>query len=34
LDKEGNLRKIQGIPRVVILREVANLEVKKSFMKE
>jgi hypothetical protein len=33
LDEEGNLRKIQGIPRAVIVREVSALQLKKSYIK-
>jgi hypothetical protein len=33
LDKEGNLRTIQGIPRVVTLRNFSALQLKKIFRK-
>jgi hypothetical protein len=33
LDEEGNLRTVQGIPRVVTIREVSSLQLKKSFRK-
>jgi hypothetical protein len=33
LDEEGNLRNVQGIPRVVTIREVSALQLKKSFRK-
>jgi hypothetical protein len=29
LDEEGNLRTVQGIPRVVTIREVSSLQLKK-----
>jgi hypothetical protein len=32
-DEEGNLRKIQGIPRVVTIREVSALQLKKGYRK-
>jgi hypothetical protein len=31
LDEEGNLKTIQGIPRVVAIREVSTLQLKKGF---
>jgi hypothetical protein len=34
LDEEGNQRKIQGIPRVVVLREILVMQLKKIFGKE
>jgi hypothetical protein len=33
LDEEGNLKTIQGIPRVVTIREVLALQLKRSFKK-
>jgi hypothetical protein len=33
LDEEGNLRTVQGIPRVVTIREVSALQLKKSYRK-
>jgi hypothetical protein len=33
LDEEGNLITIQGIPRVVTIREVSALQLKKNYMK-
>ena len=33
LDEEGNLRTVQGIPRVVTIREVSTLQLKKRFRK-
>jgi hypothetical protein len=33
LNEEGNLKKVQGIPRVVTIREVSTLQLKKSFRK-
>jgi hypothetical protein len=33
LDEEGNLRTIQGIPRVVTIKEVSALQLKESFRK-
>jgi hypothetical protein len=33
LDEEGNLRTIQGIPRLVIVRKVSSLQLKKSYRK-
>jgi hypothetical protein len=33
LDEEGNLRTVQGIPRVVTIREVSSLQLKKSYRK-
>jgi hypothetical protein len=33
LDEEGNLRIVQGIPRVVTIREVSALQLKKSYRK-
>jgi hypothetical protein len=33
LDEEGNLRAVQGIPRVVTIREVSTLQLKKSYRK-
>jgi hypothetical protein len=33
LDEEGNLKTVQGIPRVVTIREVSALQLKKSFRK-
>jgi hypothetical protein len=33
LHDEGNLRTIQGIPRVVIVREISALQLKKSYRK-
>jgi hypothetical protein len=33
LDEEGNLRTIQGIPRVVTIKEVSALQLKKSYRK-
>jgi hypothetical protein len=33
LDEEGNLRIVQEIPRVVIIREVSSLQLKKSYRK-
>jgi hypothetical protein len=33
LDEEGNQGKIQGIPRVVIVREISSMQLKKSFRK-
>jgi hypothetical protein len=34
LDGEGNLRKVQGIPRVVTIREISVLQLKKCYRKE
>jgi hypothetical protein len=33
LDEEGNLRTVQGIPRVVTIREISSLQLKKSYRK-
>jgi hypothetical protein len=33
LDEEGKQGKIQGIPRVVVVREIPAMQLKKSFMK-
>ena len=33
MDKEGNLRKVQGIPRVVTIREISALQLKKCYRK-
>jgi hypothetical protein len=33
LDEEGNLRTIQGIPRVVSIKEISALQLKRSFIK-
>ena len=33
LDEEGKQGKIQGIPRVVVVREISTMQLKKSFMK-
>jgi hypothetical protein len=33
LDEQGNLRSVQGIPRVVTIREVSALQLKKSYRK-
>jgi hypothetical protein len=33
LDEQGNLRTVQGIPRVVTIREVSSLQLKKSYRK-
>jgi hypothetical protein len=33
LDEEGNLRKIQGISRVVIVKEISAFQLKKSYIK-
>jgi hypothetical protein len=33
LDEEGNLRKVQGIPRVVTIREISALQLKKCYRK-
>jgi hypothetical protein len=33
LDEEGNLRTIQGIPRVVTVEEISELQLKKSYRK-
>jgi hypothetical protein len=33
LDEEGNLRKVQGIPRIVTIREISALQLKKSYNK-
>jgi hypothetical protein len=33
LDEEGNLRIVQGILRVVTIKEVSNLQLKKSYQK-
>jgi hypothetical protein len=33
LDEEGSLRKVQGIPRVVTIREISTLQLKKYYRK-
>jgi hypothetical protein len=33
LDEEGKQGKIQGIPRVVVVREISAMQLKKSFRK-
>jgi hypothetical protein len=33
LDEEGNLRIVQGIPRVVTIREVSSFQLKKNYRK-
>jgi hypothetical protein len=33
LDEEGSLRKVQGIPRVVTIREISALQLKKCYRK-
>jgi hypothetical protein len=33
LDEKGNLRAVQGIPRVVTVMEVSSLQLKKSYRK-
>jgi hypothetical protein len=33
LDEEGNLRKVQGIPRAVTIREISALQLKKCYRK-
>jgi hypothetical protein len=33
-DEEGNLRKVQGIPREVTIREISALQLKKCYRKE
>jgi hypothetical protein len=33
LDEEGNLRKVQGIPSAVTIKEVSSLQLKKNFRK-
>jgi hypothetical protein len=33
LDEEGNLRKVQGIPRAVTIREISSLQLKKCYRK-
>jgi hypothetical protein len=33
LDEEGNLRKVQGIPRVVTIREFSSLQLQKHYKK-
>ena len=33
LDEEGKQGKIQGIPRVVVVREISSMQLKKRFMK-
>jgi hypothetical protein len=33
LDEEGNLRRVQGIPKSVTIREVSSLQLKKIFRK-
>jgi hypothetical protein len=33
LDEQGNLRTVQGIPRVVTIREISALQLKKSYRK-
>jgi hypothetical protein len=33
LDEEGNLRKVQGIPKVVTIREISALQLKKCYSK-
>jgi hypothetical protein len=33
LDEEGNIRSVQGIPRVVTIKEVSSLQLKKSYRK-
>jgi hypothetical protein len=33
LDEEGNLRKVQGIPKVVTIREISALQLKKCYIK-
>jgi hypothetical protein len=33
LDEEENLRRVQGIPRAVTIREISALELKKSYRK-
>jgi hypothetical protein len=34
LDEEGKLRKVQGIPRVVTIREISALQLKKCYRKD
>jgi hypothetical protein len=33
LDEEGNPRKVQGIPRVVTVREISAMQLKKCYRK-
>ena len=33
LDEEGNLRKVQGIPRAITIREISALQLKKCYRK-
>jgi hypothetical protein len=33
LDEQGNLRTVQGIPRVVTIREISSLQLKKIYRK-
>jgi hypothetical protein len=33
MDEQGNLRSVQEIPRVVIIREISTLQLKKSYRK-
>jgi hypothetical protein len=33
LDEEGNLRKVQGIPREVVVREISAMQLKKCYRK-
>jgi hypothetical protein len=33
LDEEGSLRKVQGIPRAVTIREISALQLKKCYRK-
>jgi hypothetical protein len=33
LDEEGKQGKVQGIPRVVVVREITSMQLKKSFRK-
>jgi hypothetical protein len=33
LDEEGNLRKVQGIPRAITIREISALQLKKCYKK-
>ena len=33
LDEQGNLRSVQGIPRVMTIREISSLQLKKNYRK-
>jgi hypothetical protein len=33
LDEEGSLRKVQGIPRVVVIKEISTMQLKKYYRK-